>query len=287
MIHWQTFYQQHKGMPLNEIMAKYNRILNEFNERQAQIVAYSTQNAAVGGHAGVAGDDGGGVASDPFLNNLTLSGSYFSVNNPSGVYTFTSSTWKEIHSHNAPGIKGLILYGNQLKNLDFVGLTGVSYLNLNTNPISSSLDITPFPSLVTMSVSGSAISSLNTNGLTKLQILTASYNKLTTVNLGSNRSSSFVDLSFNPSMSVYLHSSCSLTTFTLTGSTKNLTTVDISNNAVTQTSLDNVFVHISSSGHTGAGLTIKANGGTNSTTSSTSSPAIIYLRSGGATIIHN
>ena len=34
MIHWQTFLQTHKGLPLHEIIEKYNRVLIEHNEQR-------------------------------------------------------------------------------------------------------------------------------------------------------------------------------------------------------------------------------------------------------------
>jgi hypothetical protein len=294
MIHWQAYYHQNKHLPLNEILTGYHKLLRELQEQslleQSHLITQTTPRAATNTLAGPtpAGNSGGGYgANDPLQNMLILSGSYFSISNPTGVYYFTSSTWKVVSSHNAPNLTGLVLYGNQINKLDLVGLTGVKYINLSSNPISSSLDLTSMPNLVTASISGSAVKSLNTTGLNSLYHLSASYNQITSANFNSNKNLTRVDMSFNPSMSVYQHSSGSLSSLLITGSTRYLTSLDVSNNALDQTSVDNLFIHISSSGHTGAGLVVQIHGGSNAPTSSAASAAVTALRSGGATIKHN
>lgn len=315
MIHWQTYYQQNKHLPMHVIMEGYNRILNEFNERLL-ITQQNTQNGS--GPGGRSTSATAYLVYTPSSQLLEWYDSDITYSNVSltEFQTVSKESVKRIdillNSNNITSVTGLQYYQNlenfnveyqsisllDISNMPNLYQTNISYLvdvtNLTIKCSSNTAQtwgpqggggyVTYNPDLTTVSLEG-----YNQN----LEFTANSNPSLTTINFNDCQSLGVfvtqnaltsIDLSNDHSLTTLSCEQNAITTITLSPSA-NVISLTANDNLLSQQEVDDLLIYLDNNGLTFGNVNLAGTG--NAARSSASDAAVSSLISKNWMVITN
>ena len=315
MIHWQTYYQQNKHLPIHVIMEGYNRILNEFNERLL-ITQQNTPNGS--GPGGRSTSATAYLVYTPSSQLLEWYDSVVSYNNVSlsEFQTVPNDSVKRIdillNSNNITSINGLQYYQN-LENINIeyqsISLLDISNMpNLyqtNTNYLVDVTSLTIKCSSNTTQAWGPQgggcyvlfnpnLTTINLEGYNQNLEFTANSNpSLTTINFNDCQSLAVfvfqnaltsIDLSNDHNLTTLSCEQNAITTIALSPSAS-VISLTANDNLLSQQEVDDLLIYLDNNGLTFGNVNLAGTG--NAARSSASDTAVSSLVSKNWTVVTN
>jgi hypothetical protein len=283
MIHWQTFYQQHKNIfPIEKIMKEYYRLLQEYNEwlwsqkkpntvkssysrlRYNNALQY-TPDTQLLNYTDIANVLNTNVRLDEFqyidpqvVSIIDIDAIGNKITSISNLYSYRDSL-QELYLYdqllttiNVNGLSNLIhfdCYNNSLTSLDTSGLTSLQVIDCTENYLTE-LNLDDSPNIKEIICNGNDILQLNLTYSTQLYALYCNRNGLTDLELDSKVALQNLDCQLNNLSILNLSGSQNLVTCYC--NSNQLTTLDLSGSTslVTLHCDSNNLTHLNLSGST-------------------------------------